>query len=553
MIERLTGAVLLSCLSGLVAVLIRWGVNPWFLDEPQTYAFFSMVPLLAAGWLLAPHLPTRRGLGVWGVASAILFGLACIPPQSGDLDAKVVVVGIDGGTWTVADRVNMPALEKLQKRGRRGILEAEEPLFSPLLWSTLATGKRPDQHGIRGLNVRTDQATAGRFWEVARDADLTVGLYKWLVTWPPPTGDLPGFTVPAWLAGDDSTHPEGLSWIKALELSNRAHRKRVKTDRSTLDLAIDGLGDGLRWSTLWAAIRFASMERLSPLPDRKREAFLRRLRLRIDRDAFVAAVHEHNPDLATFTIYVTDALSHTHWSQDGGRHVEGAYRLADQVLADIVAQFGPNTTFLVLSDHGFRNAADGGGVHSAVPKTDRLKQYLADTVGTVEIVRLGRKLIVTPEIPISDGAMEQSLGQLVLDDGKPLFRSEVYSGKSAWTLSVNHVPPVSDWSSTFVGGIKLSELVVPGRSEEGEHDPDGIVVLASPNGKNTELGRVSQMDVAPTILALLGLSVAEDMPGQSWVEETVSRVPTHDHLAPGGAPREAPVNIERLQQLGYVD
>jgi hypothetical protein len=149
--------------------------------------------------------------------------------------------------------------------------------------------------------------------------------------------------------------------------------------------------------------------------------------------------------------------------------------------------------------------------------------------------------------------MEQSLGQLVLDDGKPLFRSEVYSGKSAWTVSVNHVPPVSDWSSTFVGGIELSELVVPGRSDEGEHDPDGIVVLASPNGKNTELGRVNQLDVAPTILALLGLSVAEDMPGQSWVEETVSRVSSHDHLAPGGAPREAPVNIERLQQLGYVD
>ena len=553
MIKRLTGALLLSCLSGLVAGLIRWCVNPWFMDEPQTYAFFSLVPLLAAGWWLGPHLPTQRGPGVWGLASAMLFGLACIPPQSGNLGAKVVVVGIDGATWTMADKVEMPALSELQKRGRRGILEAEEPLFSPLLWSTLATGKRPDQHGIRGLNVRTDQATAGRFWEVARDAGLTVGLYKWLVTWPPPTGDLPGFTVPAWLAGDAATHPRGLSWVKALELSNRANRKRVETDRSMLDLTMDGLGDGLRWSTLWAAIRFATMERLSPLPIRKREAFLRRLRLRIDRDVFVASVQEHEPDLATFTIYVTDALSHTHWSQDGGRHVEGAYRLADEVLADIVAQFGPGTTFLVLSDHGFRNASDGGGVHSAVPKIERLKQHLEATVGTVEIVRLGRKLIVTPEIPISDGAMEQSLGQLLLDGGRPLFRSEVYAGKSAWTLSVNHVPPESDWATTVVGGLELSEFVVPGRADEGEHDPEGIVVLSSPNGDNTGLGRVNQVDVTPTILALLGLSVAEDMPGQSWVEETVHRVPTYGHLAPGGAPRAVPVNIERLQQLGYVD
>jgi hypothetical protein len=553
MIERLTGALLLSCLSGLAAALIRWCVNPWFLDEPQTYAFFSLVPLLAAGWWLAPRLPTHKGPRFWGGCSTIVFALACVPPSSGNLGAKVVVVGIDGGTWTVADKVKMPALEALQERGRRGVLAAEEPLFSPLLWSTLATGKRPEQHGIRGLNVRTDQATAARFWEVARDAGLTVGLYKWLVTWPPPSGDLPGFTVPAWLAGDASTHPEGLSWVKALELSNRAHRKRVKTDRSMPQLAVEGLGDGLRWSTLWAAFRFACMERLSPLPIRKREAFLRRLRTRIDRDVFVAAVHAHDPDLATFTIYVTDALSHTHWSQDGGRHVDGAYRLADEVLAEIVAQFGPSTTFLVLSDHGFRNAADGGGVHSAVPKTERLKQHLVATVGDVEVVRLGRKLIVTPEVPISDVAMEQSLGQLVLDGGKPLFRSEIYPGKSAWTVSVNHVPPESAWPEAVVGGARLPEFVMPGRSDEGEHDTEGIVVLALPSGEDSGLGRVNQVDVTPTILALLGLSVAEDMPGQSWVEETAPRVATHGHLAPGGAPRDAPVNIERLKQLGYVD
>jgi len=553
MIERLTGAMLLSCLSGLVAALIRWSVNPWFMDEPHTYAFFSFVPLLAAGWWLAPKLPTQKGPAVWGLASAVLFAVACIPPKSGNLGAKVVVVGIDGATWSVADKVEMPALEQLQNRGRRGVLVAEEPLFSPLLWSTLATGQRPAQHGIRGLNVRTDQATAGRFWEIARDAGLTVGLYKWLVTWPPPTEDLPGFTVPAWLAGDASTHPQGLSWVKSLELSNRTQRKQVETDRSTIELTLDGLGDGLRWSTLWAAIRFMSMERLSPLPIRKREAFLRRLRLRIDRDVFVAAIQEHDPDLATFTIYITDALSHTHWSQDGGRHVEGGYRLADEVLGQIVSQFQPETTFLVLSDHGFRNAADGGGAHSAVPKIDRIKEHLKATIGSVEVVRLGRKLIVTPEIPVADEAMEQSLRQLILDNGKPVFRSEVYSGKSAWTVSVNHVPPESDWNSTLVAGIALSEFVVPGRSDEGEHDPEGIVVLASPDGKGAELGRVDQVDVAPTILSMLGLSVAEDMQGQSWVEETAPRVPSYGHLAPGGAPREAPANIERLQQLGYVD
>jgi arylsulfatase A-like enzyme len=67
------------------------------------------------------------------------------------------------------------------------------------------------------------------------------------------------------------------------------------------------------------------------------------------------------------------------------------------------------------------------------------------------------------------------------------------------------------------------------------------------------LGAVSQLDVTPTILSLMGLPAAKDMPGQSWVPETVPRVDSYRALAPGGAEREEPVDRERLRSLGYVD
>jgi len=550
---RLTGVILLSMVSGLAAVVLRWLVNPWFMDQPQTYAFFTLVPLLPLGWWLGPWLPRLARPALWAIFSVGLFGLALVPPLGAKLPAKLVVIGIDGATWSVADKTSMPHLEELVSTGQRGTLLAAEPLFSPLLWTTLATGQPPEVHGIQGLKVQATQSKAARFWEIARDAGVSVGLYKWLVTWPPPADAVSGFTVPAWLAADASTHPSSLSWVKELELSRRVKRKQVPATRSTLAMVLSGIPDGLRWSTLWAGLRFSLMERLSPLPERKRDAFLRRLRLRIDRDVFIAQLHEHRPEVATFTVYLTDALSHTHWSRDGGRYVESAYSLADDVLGEIREQFGPETSLIVLSDHGFRNAGEEVGSHAAVPKIPALETWLEQYVGEVDVVRVGRKLVVTPDVPVDDDVLQRTMSLLTLDSGDPLFRVEVFPRKIAWSLSIEHLPPLASWADTQIAGLALTALVREGRTEEGEHAPEGIVVLSSPGLTPGDLGTVSQLDLMPTMLALMGLPVADDLPGSSWVEESVPRVPTHAHLAPGSGSQGEVTNTERLRELGYID
>ena len=481
-----------------------------------------------------------------------IYALSLIRPVPEPVDTRLVVVGLDGATWTVVDRAQTPNLDALKAQGLSGDLMAAEPMFSPLLWTTMATGKTPNEHGIRGLNTRSDQATAARFWEIARSYGLDVGLYKWLVTWPPPGDDLPGFTVPAWLASDAATHPSDLSWVKEMELSNRQHRKRVETDRSMGELALTGIPDGLRWSTIWAGIRFSMMERLSPMPPRKRAAFLRRLRLRIDRDVFISQLHEHEPDVATFTVYLTDALSHTHWSADGGRHVDGAYVLSDQILGEIQAQLTPESAILVVSDHGFRNA--GGGAHAVVPRIDALTAWLEPHIGAHQIVRVGRKLVLTPDAPLLGDALTEALAGFRFDDETPLYRVEPFPQKSMWSLSIEHVLPEAEWDGVRLGGILLTDLVSPGRADDGEHDARGIVLLSGRGVSQGSLGEVTQLDLVPTILAYLGLPVGDDMTGSSWVPETVERVDSHDHLAPSKrVEATGPADMERLKQLGYVD
>ncbi len=68
---------------------------------------------------------------------------------------KMLLIGWDAADWKVIhpllDAGEMPALEKLINNGVMGNLATLEPPFSPMLWSSIATGMRPDKHGILGF------------------------------------------------------------------------------------------------------------------------------------------------------------------------------------------------------------------------------------------------------------------------------------------------------------------------------------------------------------------------------------------------------------------
>ncbi|MBW2417101.1 MAG: alkaline phosphatase family protein [Deltaproteobacteria bacterium] len=99
--------------------------------------------------------------------------------------------------------------------------------------------------------------------------------------------------------------------------------------------------------------------------------------------------------------------------------------------------------------------------------------------------------------------------------------------------------------------------------------PPGVLILSGPGiaGDGAELARARVIDIAPTLLALLGLPVAEDMPGRPLVEafaggedSELSRIPSWEEV---GRPRTATVvpvdprgdaeRMERLRALGYIE
>ena len=68
---------------------------------------------------------------------------------------RVLLLGWDAADWQhinpLLDQGLMPNLERLIDNGVMGNLATMQPIFSPMLWNTIATGKLPDEHGILGF------------------------------------------------------------------------------------------------------------------------------------------------------------------------------------------------------------------------------------------------------------------------------------------------------------------------------------------------------------------------------------------------------------------
>ena len=79
---------------------------------------------------------------------------------------RVLVVGWDGADWRVItplmEQGLMPNLSRLCEQGVMGNLASMEPMLSPMIWTSIATGKRPFKHRVLGFTEPTPDGGAVR-------------------------------------------------------------------------------------------------------------------------------------------------------------------------------------------------------------------------------------------------------------------------------------------------------------------------------------------------------------------------------------------------------
>src|SRR5262245_32183077 len=113
--------------------------------------------------------------------------------------SRILVIGLDAADWAVLepliDRGDLPNLKQLVARGASGVLRSEEPMLSPILWTTIATGREPLDHGILDfveadadsgdlVPVSARQRRVPAVWDLVSAAGLDICLIAWWGSWP---------------------------------------------------------------------------------------------------------------------------------------------------------------------------------------------------------------------------------------------------------------------------------------------------------------------------------------------------------------------------------
>jgi predicted AlkP superfamily pyrophosphatase or phosphodiesterase len=94
-----------------------------------------------------------------GLASLLLWpfrmAIRAVRGQQGYKNAKIrklIFLGLDGLDPALAERYmaegKLPNFAKLRQEGAYGRLVSAKPLLSPVVWTTIATGKTPEEHHI---------------------------------------------------------------------------------------------------------------------------------------------------------------------------------------------------------------------------------------------------------------------------------------------------------------------------------------------------------------------------------------------------------------------
>jgi tetratricopeptide (TPR) repeat protein/predicted AlkP superfamily pyrophosphatase or phosphodiesterase len=139
-------------------------------------------------------------LARWRVLT--LAGALALPGACGDSvspGTRAVLIGIDGADWKLVEALaadgRMPHLSALLERGSWGPIEtlADIPL-SPVIWTSVATGKTAAKHGISWFlvdrpdgtraPVRSHNRKAKAIWNLLAERDRRALVVGWWATYP---------------------------------------------------------------------------------------------------------------------------------------------------------------------------------------------------------------------------------------------------------------------------------------------------------------------------------------------------------------------------------
>ncbi|MEU6021892.1 alkaline phosphatase family protein [Micromonospora sp. NPDC047134] len=456
---------------------------------------------------------------------------------------RAVVIGLDGMPYwllrDLADRGVMPTVAQLLPQGSLRSLMAPVPEISSTSWASFLTGTDPGRHGIYGFidllpgGYRTyfpqlPDLRATPFWEAVQNSGAASLILNVPGTYP--AADIDGVLVSGFVAPqfDRAVSPARL-------------REPLRNFGYSLDVEV---GDA------------------ATNPD----GFLDRVDAALEarRQAFQYLLAEERWQLAVCVLTETDRVHHFLWRDvmdpTSRLHprIMDFYRRVDEAIAQIVPYAGDGG-LAIVSDHGFGpahtqlylNAWLRRAGYLALPAdADSLDQIDQDTTafaldpGRIYLNRRGRfprgrdlgsvdalldemsERLLRLRRAADGSVTEGGEGEQVV--AQVLRGAELYHGP--WSVDAPDLVAMPALGTQIRGAWTTDELVLPAPFT-GTHTRDGATFWCR---GDTGSGGVHMRDVAPTVLAMLGL---DPIPGMEGIDVRDQQTSTTESRTAEGSNR----------------
>lgn len=377
---------------------------------------------------------------------------------------KVLLVGIDGASFRVMDPLlqqgRLPNFARLIEHGVRAPLHSENPMLSPILWTTIATGQKHEDHGIEsfvlyrdpkkprhGTLVGSEDRRTLAVWNIASAFGRRVGFLGWWASWP-------AEPVNGWIVSDRLALDRHGVLAGDRETQGRAFPGALTAELAPL--VVDPMAPPMDEILKMVALtpREQAEMRLAQRPVFGHGLSVVKFAYCSQRSIEKMALHllgKGQPELTGVFLVANDPVSHTFWHyyEPGAYHgvdpkasrrlgviVPRMYEHNDAFLGQLLERVDENTAVLVVSDHGF------------------------EASGRLPALKPAEKLFTGPEAEAAH------------------MRGEIAVGQS------------------------------------GKHQIEGVLIAAGGPIRPGAAVKATLTDITPTILAILGLPVPRDMEGR---------------------------------------
>lgn len=458
--------------------------------------------------------------------------------------SRILVIGLDGFCPDLVEiwSSELPHLSSLMERGIYGPLQSIIQPVTPVAWTAMISGLNPGHFGFTDFTYRTGKSYT--------DFKL---IHSQAICVPTLSTMLPKAGCRALMIGVPVSYPPiAIRGGACVSCFMAPSLKAGITQPAELQPEI----------LAQTSSPYLLDVSLSDMPgDINRDDLVRRIR-ELDRQRFDIARYlmDTRPwDLLFMVCMGTDRVGHyfmrfqdpQHGRYDDDRRyrdvIRNHYRYCDERVGELIANAGTDTVVMVVSDHGLQRLdgkinlndwliANGylcvrEPIHSLTPlKTapidwSRTRAWAHGYGGQIYLNIQGRDpqgCVPPSEVDAVLGELEQRLQELHGPEGERLQveavrRQDIYSG-----------PYVDNCPDLFVQCENLryttsdllghSAMVTPVKElgpDDAAHAPAGFFAMAGPGVPH--LGRFAAthlLDVAPTVLDLLGVPVPPDLDGR---------------------------------------